>query len=70
MLQLDHIKDKILNINDTGFEELSLEVFNYQSKNNLVYKEYLSHLKIDPLKVKSTWDIPFLPIEFFKSFKI
>ncbi|WP_020527327.1 hypothetical protein [Flexithrix dorotheae] len=70
MLQSDHYKDKILNINKSNFEDLAIEVFQYQSKNNLVYQEYLNHLKIDPKQIKSIQEIPFLPIEFYKSFNV
>ena len=49
------------------FDKLALQVFQYQAFNCSVYKEYLSYLKIDPLKVKSFQSIPFLPIQFFKN---
>ena len=52
------------------FEKLSLEVFQFQSKNNLVYKEFLHHLKTDVTKVNKISKIPFLPIQFFKSHTI
>ena len=52
------------------FEKVSLSVFRYQAANNLVYKKFLSFLNIDINSVKSTKEIPFLPIQFFKSHKI
>lgn len=51
---------------DFDFEELALDVFRIQSKENEVYKNYLHHLKINPESIKSIDEIPFLPVEFFK----
>jgi phenylacetate-coenzyme A ligase PaaK-like adenylate-forming protein len=63
---VDH--NEIFNIsNEQEFEKVTLQVFRYQAENNEVYKEYLSYLKVDPTQVNSIIDIPFLPIEFFKS---
>ncbi len=56
--------------NDLEFEQLALQVFQYQATNNRVYQEYLEHLKFDISTVKSLTQIPFLPIDFFKSHKV
>ncbi|MDD3721598.1 MAG: acyl transferase [Lutibacter sp.] len=52
------------------FEKMALEIFQFQAKNNMVYKAFLSHLRIDIHKVKKIEEIPFLPIQFFKSHKV
>jgi phenylacetate-coenzyme A ligase PaaK-like adenylate-forming protein len=52
------------------FEALSLEIFNYQVGNNEVYGRFVANLGIDKQSIKELKDIPFLPIEFFKSQKI
>ena len=52
------------------FEQIALEIFQFQAKNNLVYKEFLFHLKTDVLAINKLNDIPFLPIQFFKTHKI
>jgi phenylacetate-coenzyme A ligase PaaK-like adenylate-forming protein len=49
------------------FEKAALQTFRFQYKNNLVYQEFCDFLKTDPHKVKSLQQIPFLPIQFFKS---
>jgi phenylacetate-coenzyme A ligase PaaK-like adenylate-forming protein len=54
----------------TDFEKFALAVFKHQAKNSLVYRQFLSHLNIDIDSIKSTNEIPFLPIQFFKSHKI
>ncbi|NOU60846.1 acyl transferase [Marinifilum caeruleilacunae] len=64
-------QDKIFSIsNEEEFERVALEIFRYQAENNAVYREYLQHLKKDVNQVKQIIDIPFLPIEFFKSRKV
>jgi phenylacetate-coenzyme A ligase PaaK-like adenylate-forming protein len=49
------------------FEKIALKVFRFQYENNLVYQEFCDLLKTNPQKVKSLYQIPFLPIQFFKS---
>jgi len=56
--------------NPIEFEEIALSVFQYQAQNNPVYKSFIEYLGIDPHQVDNLIDIPFLPIEFFKSQKI
>jgi len=51
----------------TDFEHLAIQIFNYQATNCSIYKCFLDHLKIDPQTIFTIKDIPFLPIEFFKS---
>ena len=58
----------IQSIND--FEQVALDIFQFQAKNNEVYKTFLSYLKIDISSVNSISNIPFLPIQFFKSHEI
>ena len=58
----------IFNIkSDKEFEEVALKVFRFQFENNLVYRSFCDLLYKHPSDVKSLSDIPFLPIEFFKS---
>lgn len=49
------------------FEKKSLSVFYLQAEKNEVYKSYLSQIGIDPEKIQSVSQIPFLPIEIFKT---
>ena len=65
------IPEKIFSIqNKSDFQALALEIFRFQSENVPVYKEFISHLKIQPEKIKDITDIPFLPVELFKSHEI
>ena len=49
------------------FEKIALKVFRFQYENNLVYREFCDLLKTNAQRVKSLEQIPFLPIQFFKS---
>jgi hypothetical protein len=61
----------IFEINSSqDFELLALQVFRYQFNTNLVYQEFSSHLGKNTENVNHLQDIPFLPIEFFKSHKV
>ncbi|WP_395059103.1 acyl transferase [Flavobacterium sp.] len=53
--------------NQKQFEKIALKIFRYQYENNLVYHEFCDYLKTDVHKVKTIQQIPFLPIQFFKS---
>lgn len=60
--------DRIFSVSDSlEFENLSLEIFNYQVRNCEVYGRFVSNLGTDIQEVKNLNSIPFLPIEFFKS---
>ncbi|MEE9362585.1 MAG: acyl transferase [Cellulophaga sp.] len=63
--------NKIFNITSPAeFDTVTLEIFNFQYQNNIVYRTFCNYLKRTDLTVKTILDIPFLPIEFFKSKKI
>ena len=65
------LEERIFQINDkASFEKCSLEVFQFQYEQNPVYRKFCEHLKRNPGNVGSIEDIPFLPIEFFKSHDI
>lgn len=49
---------------------MALKVFRFQYDNNTVYQEFCDLVKRDKSNVKALTDIPFLPIQFFKSHAI
>ena len=65
----ESIEDRIFSKN-MDFEQLSFEVFQFQYKNNTVYQKYVDMIGIDTTKINQIKDIPFLPIQLFKSHKI
>lgn len=52
------------------FEKIALKVFRYQYENNLVYRSFCEYLRVEKQAVKSLQQIPFLPIQFFKSHSV
>jgi hypothetical protein len=65
------IVSKIFSIRtEEEFNDLALEVFHYQYDNNLVYHTYVDALKVDPAGVNRVNEIPFLPVEFFKTQRV
>jgi phenylacetate-coenzyme A ligase PaaK-like adenylate-forming protein len=68
---VDSLKNKIFDIaGQDEFNDLALEIFRYQADSNKVYQKYLEILETDSHKITKPEDIPFLPIELFKSHKI
>jgi phenylacetate-coenzyme A ligase PaaK-like adenylate-forming protein len=53
-------------ITQDNFEEFALQLFRYQVKNNSVYHKYTGYLGLNPDKITSLEQIPFMPVEFFK----
>ena len=52
------------------FKERAFAVFNYQFEHCAIYKEFCQQLDCEPTSIEELEDIPFLPIELFKSQKI
>ena len=53
-----------------SFTEISLLLFEYQYKYNSFYQEFCNHLNRTPGNTTRLLEIPFLPIQFFKSERI
>ncbi len=52
--------------NENTFNQLAIELFNYQAKENPIYNAFVKALKVDISQVNALDKIPFLPIQFFK----
>ncbi|MFC6101745.1 LuxE/PaaK family acyltransferase [Olivibacter domesticus] len=64
-------KEEIFNLSSFDqFEHLALSVFRKQAIENPVFNNYLSNLGCKPSLVKKIDEIPFLPIELFKTQKV
>ncbi len=61
---------KIFETNPISFEETALEIFRYQYANNGLYRQFCQRLSLIPGNIKALFQIPFLPIGFFKTHKI
>lgn len=62
--------NKIFNCtNDATFEKLALEIFDFQMENNLTYAAYAAFI-LKGKNPENINEIPFLPVEFFKTEQI
>ena len=65
------MQNNIFNIQtQEDFKQVALAVFKHQFKNNKVYRSFCDLLYVHPSSVTKVEEIPFLPIQFFKSRKI
>ena len=65
------MQNNVFNIkSETAFTNIALDVFQHQFSNNKVYRSFCDLLYIHPSDIKSIQQIPFLPIQFFKSKKV
>jgi len=63
--------DRLLSIkNESDFEKLALDVFLYQAQYNKIFSDFIKGLRLLPEEIKNVSDIPFMPVEFFKTHMI
>ncbi|MCB0371539.1 MAG: acyl transferase [Muricauda sp.] len=63
--------NRIFSINNSDeFEAVALDVFQFQIRHNPVYQTFCTYLGKSEETVHQLRDIPFLPIEFFKSHQV
>ncbi|NVO01338.1 MAG: acyl transferase [Bacteroidetes bacterium] len=67
----NNFTNKIFSISSAKeFNDISIEIFHYQYKNVKIYHNYVNALSINPLEIKHFSQIPFLPIQFFKTHNV
>lgn len=68
----DHtiLRKEIFDIQEAEFERFAIQIFKFQFEQNPFYHEYCRAINTDVTSVKHINQIPFLPIQFFKSKKI
>ena len=66
-MDIENWKDCFYNVNDESFEKYAIDIFRYQAENNAVYSKYLKLLEKQPNSITTIFEIPFLPIQFYKS---
>ncbi|MDG2195158.1 MAG: acyl transferase [Polaribacter sp.] len=65
------MQDQIFNIHtEEEFTEAALQVFKHQFTNNKVYRSFCDLLYVHPSDVTTIFQIPFLPIQFFKTRRV
>jgi phenylacetate-coenzyme A ligase PaaK-like adenylate-forming protein len=71
LLPEKEIRSQIFKINsEADFNSLAIAVFHYQYEQNEVYKKYVNSLSVKPETIVHYTQIPFLPIELFKSQRV
>jgi phenylacetate-coenzyme A ligase PaaK-like adenylate-forming protein len=61
----------IFNIStEQAFSNIALDVFKFQFENNKIYRSFCDLLNKHPSDIKTIEDIPFLPIQFFKTHEV
>ena len=71
MPQTEHLTNSIFQIrNNIEFNDIALEIFHFQFENNLLYRSFVKNCSIDIHQINQYQQIPFLPIEFYKSHKV
>lgn len=63
-------EDKVFSTDEGNFEELAVSLFHFQYQHNPVYNQYVNSLPIVGHSVRSLAEIPFLPIQCFKTHTI
>ncbi|MCB9284229.1 MAG: acyl transferase [Lewinellaceae bacterium] len=66
----EDLAQKLDRLKASGFEALALEVFHYQARHNSVYAEYIALLGLEPDRIQRLDQVPFLPIQLFKTHRI
>lgn len=61
---------KIERVTPATFDKLALEIFRYQANHNSLYADYIRLLNIKSESITKVEQIPFLPIQFFKTHDI
>lgn len=65
-----HLTDQIFSVADASFEATALAVFRYQYEHTQLYRDFCDRMRRTPDIVTRVSDIPFLPVQFFKSHTI
>lgn len=65
------IKPFILDLSkEQNFNDICIKIFHFQYVNNVIYQKYVNLLQIKPQNITHFSEIPFLPIDFFKTNKV
>src|SRR5258708_38938431 len=62
--------NRIFQLSQEEFSRAALDIFHFQYRYSHVYKSYIDVLGTAPQNVKTIGQIPFLPVNFFKTHSI
>lgn len=66
-MMLSEQNDKIFTVDHASFESMAKELFHFQYEHNPVYRKYIEALGVDISRMPGIVELPFLPINFFKT---
>lgn len=69
-MERQQLLHSILNVSEATFDLIALDVFKYQFTKNPLYRQYCQLINRTPDTVATIYDVPFLPIQFFKTHAI
>lgn len=64
------LRDRIFSVTPETFDPLALDIFRFQFEKNPVYAAFAKGIGRTPETVKDAADIPFLPVELFKTHNV
>jgi len=70
ILNVKELTTTLFDVNTENFDRIAFEIFEFQYHQVAIYRSYCDSLKRNPTNVLKLLDIPFLPVQFFKSHKI
>ena len=68
--KMDFINKVFQVTHDDSFNETALAVFQFQYRENEIYRRYVDSIGRKPERIKQSHEIPFLPVSFFKTQRI
>jgi len=70
-MNIQTIANRVFQLKQSAdFEQLALELFQFQYAQVPVYGDFCKQLAVAPEKVKSLEQIPFLPVDFFRTHRV
>ena len=66
----EQLKRRVLAVTPESFDALALDIFRFQATENSVYRLYVNQLRIEANAINRLEDVPFLPLDFFKTQRI
>lgn len=65
------LEEQVFSVKNAGeFDQIALQVFNFQYLNNPVYQSFCDLVHRPPTVISKVGDIPFIPISFFKTSEV
>ncbi len=64
------LEARVFAANEQDFNKLAIEIFRFQYNQNEIYRKYCESINTVPAAIHTISEIPFLPIQFFKTHEV